>query len=302
MVFTGVDAGLSIRSMGVRYRLVVTNLKKVTSSIRRTCLMPQAVDDPMIPIQGAGTAVALVTGASRGIGRETAYALAAKGFHVFLAADGTTAELEEAVAACGSLGAPAARFAIADLSSPDAAETMVDAALAEFGRVDVLVNNAGIRCRKAFGSFSRHDFASLIEINLAAAFFASQAVLPAMRRQGGGRIIHVASQMGSVAAEENALYGMTKAALIHLARNMAFELARDGIQVNTVSPGPIATQFNIDTWGSMPGKLETMVSRVPAGRMGRPQEIAEAITFLATTTGSYIHGHDLVVDGGYIIH
>ncbi|WP_428487556.1 SDR family NAD(P)-dependent oxidoreductase [Rhodopila sp.] len=248
------------------------------------------------------TQIALVTGASRGIGRETAYALAAKGFGIFLAAEGTSAELEEAAAACLTHGAPAACHHIADLAVPEAAEAMVEAAVGRFGRVDVLVNNAGIRCRKAFGSFTRSDFASLIEVNLAAAFFASQAVLPVMRRQGGGRIIHVASQMGSVAAEENALYGTTKAALIHLARNMAFELARDGIQVNTVSPGPIATQFNIDTWGRLPGKLETMVSRVPAGRMGRPQEIAEAIAFLASTQGSFIHGHDLVVDGGYIIH
>ena len=83
---------------------------------------------------------------------------------------------------------------------------------------------------------------------------------------------------------------------------MAFELAREGIQVNTVSPGPIATQYNLDTWGKQPGKLEMMASRVPAGRMGRPEEIAEVIAFLATTDGSYIHGHDLVVDGGYIIH
>jgi NAD(P)-dependent dehydrogenase (short-subunit alcohol dehydrogenase family) len=198
--------------------------------------------------------------------------------------------------------APDAQCIVVDLSRHSAAETMVEAALAAFGRIDVLVNNAGIRCRKAFGAFTREDFASLVEVNLAAAFFASQAVLPAMRRQGGGRIIHVASQHGSVASEENALYGTTKAALIHLARNMAFELAREGIHVNTVSPGPVATQFNLDTWGRQPGKLEMMAARVPAGRMGRPDEIAEAIVFLATTEGGYIHGHDLVVDGGYIIH
>ena len=246
--------------------------------------------------------VALVTGASRGIGRETALALAAKGFALFVAAEGTVAELDAVVGECRERGAPDARHAIADLSQPDAAETMVAAALAAFGRIDVLVNNAGIRCRKPFGAFTRADFASVVEVNLAAAFFASQAVLPAMRLQGGGRIIHVASQHGSVASEENALYGTTKAALIHLARNMAFELAREGIQVNTVSPGPIATQFNLDTWGRQPGKLEVMASRVPAGRMGRPEEVAEAIVFLATTEGSYIHGHDLVVDGGYIIH
>jgi NAD(P)-dependent dehydrogenase (short-subunit alcohol dehydrogenase family) len=246
--------------------------------------------------------VALVTGASRGIGRETALALAAKGLALFVAAEGTAAELDAVVAECRQRGAPDARQAIADLSQPGAAETMVAAALAAFGRIDVLVNNAGIRCRKPFGGFTRADFANVLEVNLAAAFFASQAVLPAMRLQGGGRIIHVASQHGSVASEENALYGTTKAALIHLARNMAFELAAEGIQVNTVSPGPIATQYNLDTWGRQPGKLEMMASRVPAGRMGRPEEIAEAIAFLATTEGSYIHGHDLVVDGGYIIH
>jgi NAD(P)-dependent dehydrogenase (short-subunit alcohol dehydrogenase family) len=246
--------------------------------------------------------VAVVTGASRGIGRETALGLARKGFALFLAAEGTQAELEEVASVCREQGAPEAHYRIVDLSEADAAETMIEAALAALGRIDVLVNNAGIRCRKPFGAFTHQDFASVIQVNLAAAFFASQAVLPAMRRQGGGRIIHVASQHGSVASEENALYGTTKAALIHLARNMAYELAREGIQVNTVSPGPIATQYNLDTWGKQPGKLAMMASRVPAGRMGRPEEIAEAIVFLATTDGGYIHGHDLVVDGGYIIH
>lgn len=246
--------------------------------------------------------IALVTGASRGIGAQSALALAAKGLSVFLAAEGTEAELSSVADACRSAGAPDARWALADLSVPGAAEAMVAEALAQCGRIDVLVNNAGIRCRKAFGTFTRADFAAVLEVNLAAAFFASQAVLPAMRAQGGGRIIHIASQHGSVASEQNALYGITKAALIHLARNMAFELAAEGIQVNTVSPGPIATQFNIDSWGKIPGKLESMVARVPAGRMGRPEEIAEAVAFLATTEGSFIHGHDLVVDGGYIAH
>jgi NAD(P)-dependent dehydrogenase (short-subunit alcohol dehydrogenase family) len=248
------------------------------------------------------TKVALVTGASRGIGRETALALAERGFALFLVAEGTAEELDAAAAECRARGAPDAAPGVFDLGVPGSAERMVAAALERFGRVDVLVNNAGIRCRKAFGTFTREDFTRLIEVNLAAAFFASQAVLPAMRRRGSGRIIHVASQMGRVASEENALYGMAKAALVHLTRSMAFELAREGIQVNSVSPGPIATQFNIDTYGSQPGKMETMISRVPAGRMGQPREIAEAILFLATAEGSFIQGHDLVVDGGYIIH
>lgn len=246
--------------------------------------------------------VALVTGASRGIGHETALALAEQGFSVFLAAEGTAAELAEAAAECRRRGAPDAAHGIFDLSVPGEAERMVAVALERFGRVDVLVNNAGIRCRKTFGTFTRADFSRLMEVNLAAAFFASQAVLPAMRKQGGGRIIHIASQMGSVASEDNALYGTSKAALIHLARGMAFELSREGIQVNSVSPGPIATGFTLETYGRQPGKMETMASRVPVGRFGEPREVAEAIVFLATVKGGFIVGHDLVVDGGYIIH
>ena len=118
--------------------------------------------------------VALVTGASRGIGRATALALAAKGFSLFVAAEGTQDELEAVVADCRQSGSQDARWGIADLSRPGAAEAMVEAALSAFGRIDVLVNNAGIRCRKAFGTFSREDFAAVVEVNLAAAFFASQ--------------------------------------------------------------------------------------------------------------------------------
>jgi NAD(P)-dependent dehydrogenase (short-subunit alcohol dehydrogenase family) len=247
------------------------------------------------------TRVALVTGASRGIGRETALALAQKGLALFLVAEGTAEELASAEAACRDVGAPDAATATFDLGVPGMAEATVAAALDRFGRVDVLVTNAGIRCRKPFGTFTRADFTGLMEVNLAAAFFASQAVLPAMRAQGGGRIIHVASQMGRVASEDNALYGCAKAALIQLTRNMAFELAKEGIQVNSVSPGPIATQYNIESYGRIPGRTEQMVSRIPAGRLGAPHEIAEAIAFLATAEGGFIQGHDLVVDGGYTI-
>jgi NAD(P)-dependent dehydrogenase (short-subunit alcohol dehydrogenase family) len=246
--------------------------------------------------------LALLTGASRGIGRDTALALAAKGFSLFLAAEGTVEELTRVATDCRTAGAPQAEHDLFDLSVTGAAEAMVAAALARFGRVDVLVNNAGVRCRKPFGSFTREDFTTLFAVDFASAFFASQAVLPAMRAQGGGRIIHVASQMGRVAAEDNALYGSAKAALIQLTKNMAFELAKDNIAVNSVSPGPIATEYNLKSYGAVPGKIEMMSSRVPAGRLGEPREIAEAIGFLATCEGSFIHGHDLVVDGGYTIH
>ena len=246
--------------------------------------------------------VALITGASRGIGRATAHELARRGFAVYLVADGTADELTCAVADCRAAGAPAAAWATADFTKAGEAERMVEAALARLGRVDVLVNNAGIRCRKRFGDFTHDDFERVVAVNLAAAFFASQAVLPAMRAQGGGRIIHVASQFGSVTNTGVAIYGLTKAALIHLTKTMAFELAADNILVNSVSPGPIATQFNQDAWAADPGYREALHARVPLGRAGTPEEVAEAIAFLATTEGRFIHGHDLVVDGGFIIH
>ncbi len=242
--------------------------------------------------------VALVTGASRGIGRATAVALARAGFRVVLAAEGTTEELETAAVACGRGAVPLQ----IDLASRDGAERMVAAALAQCGRIDVLVNNAGIRHNAAFGGFTHEQFDQLIAINLAAPFFASQAVLPAMLQQGGGRIIHVASQMGRVASAGNALYGMAKAALIQLTRNMALELAPRGIAVNAVSPGPIATRFNLDRFALRPGRRQEVEAKVPAGRLGTEEEVAEVILFLATCRGSFIHGHDLVVDGGYVIH
>ena len=240
-----------------------------------------------------------ITGGASGIGLAAAKRFAKEGWFVGLS-DIDAGGLKLAQGVLGAGNCSTHKLDVRDRKAWDKA--LAEFAKASGGRLDVLLNNAGIRCRKAFGSYTRADFATVVSVNLAAAFFASQAVLPAMRAQGGGRIIHVASQMGSVAAEENALYGLTKAALIHLTRNMAFELAKEGIQVNSVSPGPIATQFNLDTWGRMPGKLETMVGRVPAGRMGEAREVAEAIVFLATAEGSYIQGHDLVVDGGYIIH
>ena len=121
-------------------------------------------------------------------------------------------------------------------------------------------------------------------------------------RAGGGRIIHVASQMGMVASETLALYGLAKAALIHLARSMALELAAEGIVVNAVSPGPIATEFNLERWRDEPERHARVLAKVPAGRTGEADEVADAIVFLASAGAAFINGHNLVIDGGYIIH
>jgi NAD(P)-dependent dehydrogenase (short-subunit alcohol dehydrogenase family) len=177
---------------------------------------------------------------------------------------------------------------------------MIAAAQARMGRIDIMVNNAGIRVRKPFGDFTAEEFDRVVAINLRAPFLASQAVVPIMRAQGGGRIVHMASQLGLVAAPYGAVYSLTKAGLIQLTRSMALELARDRIAVNAVCPGPVATEgFRA---GRNPGELEQRARDVPIGRFGTPEEVAGVVAFLCSQDADYVIGHALVMDGGYLIH
>jgi NAD(P)-dependent dehydrogenase (short-subunit alcohol dehydrogenase family) len=247
--------------------------------------------------------VAIITGASRGMGRETAFRLADLGVSLFLVADGTEAELRNVVEECrGRSSSVEARYAVRDLSRLGAAEEMVAECAEAFGRIDVLINNAAVRCRKRFGEFTHEDFDLVQAVNIRTPFFACQAVLPIMQRQGEGRIINIGSQIGTAAFDDHALYGWTKAALIYLSRAIAYEWSKYGIQVNTVSPGPINTQYNLERLSNMPELRRTMESHVPLGRFGKPEEVAEVICFLATCQSRYIQGHDLVVDGGWLIN
>jgi NAD(P)-dependent dehydrogenase (short-subunit alcohol dehydrogenase family) len=246
---------------------------------------------------------ALVTGASRGIGAAIAVGLARTGASVFLAANDTDEYFQKVVRDCSEVNpALRAQYGVFDFLREGDAEKMVEAALREFGRVDILVNNAGIRIHRPFGEFSNSEFDQVVSVNLKAAFMASQAVIPAMKTNGGGRIINIASQMGLVANAEKALYGLTKAALIHLTKSMAFELAPHNITVNAVSPGPTMTEYNIERTTRNPEYKAQRLAYVRAGRYGRPDEIAEVVTFLATTDATFMQGHNLIVDGGYVTH
>lgn len=246
--------------------------------------------------------IAIVTGASSGgIGGATARRFARAGATLFLTSAGPETERDEIAAECRKLAGGTSKVECRgyDFTDDQAAEQMVADALAAFGRVDILVNNAAVRDRKPFGAFSGADFDRMIAVNVRAPFLASQAVLPGMRSQGGGRIIHVASQMGIVTAQELSLYSLTKAALISLARSMALELVHDRISVNAVSPGPIATGYQQTL---QEATRSAFLAEIPMGRFGEPDEVAEAIYFLATSEGRFIQGHNLVVDGGFINH
>ncbi len=250
--------------------------------------------------------VAIVTGASspEGLGAAIGRRLAGSGARLLLAADGPRDTLEAVAKECAGLNgvADSAVPLIVDLADPKAVTAMVTQAETRFGRIDLLVNNAGIRINHKFGAFSVEEFDKTVAVNLRAPFLASQAVLPAMRKQGGGRIVHIASQLGSVANHTRTIYGMTKAALIHLAKSMALELAGDNIQVNTVSPGPIATAPILERARNQPEESARRLAYVPMARFGTPEEIGEVVHWLMTTPAAYLTGHDLIVDGGYTIH
>ena len=247
--------------------------------------------------------VAIITGASTpfGIGNAIAKRFARAGASILCVAEATQEQLNTIVRECRAFeDSGRVESALIDLGEPGAPERMVQTANDLFGHVDVLVNNAGIRAPVNFGDYTREQFDRVVSVNLAAVFFASQAVLPVMRRQGGGRIIHMASQLGHVTYGQRALYGLTKAALIHLTKSMAYELGRENIIVNAISPGPIATgpilaRPSEDT-------RQRVEQYIPAGRVGEPEEIADLALYLASSSPAFLQGQDIVIDGGYIIH
>jgi NAD(P)-dependent dehydrogenase (short-subunit alcohol dehydrogenase family) len=255
-------------------------------------------------MRGLSGKIAIVSGGSRGIGKSIALRLLREGVSVFITAEALSSELTRSVADCNAAAEGNARAASGafDLVNEGAAEAMVAAALKAFGGVDILVNNAGIRGAKNFGEFTYQDFNSVVAVNLRAPFFASQAIVPLMKANGGGRIIHIASQHGIVAGRERVLYGATKAALAFLARGMAYELSAHNILVNAVSPGPIASDAYRERMAADPGLARHHLDYLPLRRPGEPDEVASVVAFLASDEATFIQGENIVVDGGFVIH
>jgi 3-oxoacyl-[acyl-carrier protein] reductase len=236
--------------------------------------------------------VALVTGASRGIGRATAWALARQGAMVVAAARGDNARpVAEEIAAAG-LKAEALALDVTDGQSVDAA---IGGVLERHGRIDILVSNAGITRDQLLLRMKREDWDAVLATNLTAAFTICQAALRPMLKQRAGRVIAISSVVGQMGNAGQANYAASKAGLIGFCKSMAREVASRGITVNVVAPGLIETDMTKGLTGT---SREDWAERIPLGRLGSPEDVAHAVCFLASDEASYITGHVLAVNGG----
>jgi 3-oxoacyl-[acyl-carrier protein] reductase len=244
----------------------------------------------MTSLQGR---IALVTGASQGIGRACALELARAGATVALAAR-NQAKLAEAVAEIEGADGKAASFAL-DMSSEESIKAVAKAVTERFGKVEILVNNAGITRDGLMMAMKRADWDDVLSTNLTGAFLLTQALLRPMLKNRWGRIINISSVVGRTGQAGQANYAASKAGLIGLTRAMAREVASRGITVNAVAPGYIETAM---TEALDKKQRSAMLAGIPLGRPGTAADIAQAVAFLASDAAGYITGHVLDVNGG----
>jgi 3-oxoacyl-[acyl-carrier protein] reductase len=241
--------------------------------------------------------VALVTGGARGIGRAISETLASRGSNVVIA--DMRYELAEQTA--HEIGAQSGRkiFPVAvNVSSLSSVNEMVDKSLGEFGQIDILVNNAGITRDKLIMRMEEEDWDIVIDVNLKGAFNCCKAVFRPMMKRRYGRIVNISSVSGQAGQVGQANYSASKAGLIGLTKALAREFASRNITVNAVAPGFIPTTLTQDL---APELKEAILKATPLGRMGKPEEIAYAVAFLASDEAAYITGQVLAVDGGMVM-
>lgn len=249
--------------------------------------------------------VAVITGGGRGIGQAIAFAFAKAGAKVVITSR-KAQDLEATAEEIKAFGGEAFPLP-AHLGKADEIKRMIDTVMGKFGRIDILVNNAG--ASPAMGSVLECDdrlWDKLMDINLKGAYFVSQAAANIMVKQGGGKIINIASVDGHNPEPGLSIYSISKAGIMMMTKAFASELIRYNIQVNTISPGPISTKMMNSHWGHLPPEeaqkvKEAVEKALPSGRMGNPDEIAGAALYLASDASSYVTGSEILIDGGLLL-
>ncbi len=240
--------------------------------------------------------VAVVTGASRGLGRAMAVAFAKAGAKVALLGRDTE-KLAETAALCTAAGSEGAAFTADVTSEADVAKVQKDV-LAKFGRVDILVNNAGINIRKNVDEFTLDEWNSVIGTNLTSAFLLCRAFVPHMKGKGWGRILNMTSIMSHVSLGGRAAYSSSKAGLLGFTKALAMELAPEGICVVGISPGPFATEMNIPLMNNAELNKQ-FLEKIPMGKWGQPEDIGTLAAYLCSDAAGFITGTDILIDGGW---
>ncbi|MGD7023454.1 3-oxoacyl-ACP reductase FabG [Rossellomorea vietnamensis] len=235
---------------------------------------------------------AVITGAANGIGLEAARTFKREGANVVIA------DFNEEAGKKAEEANPGVVFVRVDVSDRDSVDSLVQTVIDRFGTIDILINNAGITRDSMLSKMTSEQFQQVINVNLTGVFHCTQAVLPYMAEQGSGKIINTSSVTGTYGNVGQTNYAAAKAGVIGMTKTWAKELARKGINVNAVAPGFTETAMVAE----VPEKvIEKMKAQVPMGRLGKPEDIANAYLFLASSESDYVNGHVLHVDGGIMM-